>query len=526
VADNAQAPPPDQVADDEVWALVGAEVSALPEQYRAPLVLCYLEGRTNDQAARELGWAPGSMSYRLARARERLQARLARRGVMLSAAGAMAVLADQVATAEVPAALSEATLRTTLLLLAGRVPSAVLSAQAAALAEGALHGLAATRLKSAAALLAVCVAATVGGVAWYRTGPSDPLPPSESPSAVGDWSLAVEQRVQQLQPTRDERRIDDIGWARDIRTAKRLAREHQRPVFLFVHEGRIGTGRCGGSAFNLRAHSLADERIIAQLNSAYVPVYAATDGFDKEGINSDAEREERQRLTQEALDKKLYAGQDCIFLLAADGTLVDTMPIRLARQPELLRARLEQIAERLQSVRGSPVVKPTPQSVPPRASGDTLILHLTARTSRRDAWCEFPAEDWLVLFPEQWARLLPAEVTAGHSWKIDSQLSALLLSHCYPQTENNELCQDRFERCQLNAEVVAVRDGTARLRLEGQVRMIHRFYPDRDYYTVDATLTGFVDVDVAARRVGALRLVTEKATYGPWRFDVAIRSVP
>lgn len=54
----------------------------------------------------------------------------------------------------------------------------------------------------------------------------------------------VEQRVRELQPTAKEKRFDQIGWADDIRDAKRLAAEHTRPVFLFTHDGRINIGRC------------------------------------------------------------------------------------------------------------------------------------------------------------------------------------------------------------------------------------------------------------------------------------------
>lgn len=61
--------------------------------------------------------------------------------------------------------------------------------------------------------------------------------------AAPDYSW-VTQRVQELQPTSKEKRFDEIGWASDIRDAKRLAREHQRPVFLFTHDGRINIGRC------------------------------------------------------------------------------------------------------------------------------------------------------------------------------------------------------------------------------------------------------------------------------------------
>ena len=54
----------------------------------------------------------------------------------------------------------------------------------------------------------------------------------------------VEQRVQEIQPKPEERRLDEIGWAKDIRDALRLAKMHNRPVFLFTHDGRINTGRC------------------------------------------------------------------------------------------------------------------------------------------------------------------------------------------------------------------------------------------------------------------------------------------
>jgi hypothetical protein len=67
--------------------------------------------------------------------------------------------------------------------------------------------------------------------------PSPAAPPDRNPS----W---VEQRVQQWQPTARERQWEKIGWASDIRTAERLAREHGRPVFLFTHDGHLGVGRC------------------------------------------------------------------------------------------------------------------------------------------------------------------------------------------------------------------------------------------------------------------------------------------
>jgi hypothetical protein len=54
----------------------------------------------------------------------------------------------------------------------------------------------------------------------------------------------IDERVAALQPTADERRIEQIGWARDIGSALRLGREHGRPVFLFTMDGRFSIGRC------------------------------------------------------------------------------------------------------------------------------------------------------------------------------------------------------------------------------------------------------------------------------------------
>jgi hypothetical protein len=54
----------------------------------------------------------------------------------------------------------------------------------------------------------------------------------------------VDQRVKEWQPTAEEKRFDEIGWAKDIRAAEKLAKENNRPVFLFTHEGRMNIGRC------------------------------------------------------------------------------------------------------------------------------------------------------------------------------------------------------------------------------------------------------------------------------------------
>jgi hypothetical protein len=66
----------------------------------------------------------------------------------------------------------------------------------------------------------------------------------KKPVADADLPKWVDERVKERQPTDAERRMDEIAWVKDIREAERLAKENNRPVFLFTHDGRMNVGRC------------------------------------------------------------------------------------------------------------------------------------------------------------------------------------------------------------------------------------------------------------------------------------------
>ena len=85
VADeHAEICPLTDLAERELHGVLDDELKSLPRHYRAPLELCYLEGKTNRQAADELGWPAGSMARRLAKARTILQRKLIQRGFVVA----------------------------------------------------------------------------------------------------------------------------------------------------------------------------------------------------------------------------------------------------------------------------------------------------------------------------------------------------------------------------------------------------------------------------------------------------------
>ena len=170
-ASMPKAEPASDTTNRELRSVLDEEISNLPEKYRAPLVLCYLQGKTYTEAARILGWADGTVSGRLARARTLLRARLLKRGLTLSTATLAALLTRHAAqAATVPATLASTTIKAALLVAAGNTLAATVSTQAAALTEGVLQAMFLTKLKIATAVvLALAVVGMGGSMFTYNT---------------------------------------------------------------------------------------------------------------------------------------------------------------------------------------------------------------------------------------------------------------------------------------------------------------------------------------------------------------------
>jgi RNA polymerase sigma factor (sigma-70 family) len=168
---SAAAPTPD-LSWREAAAVLHEELDRLPDRYRLPLILCYLDGLSRDEAADRLGWKPGSVKAGLERGRERLRARLERRGVTLTA-GLLVAVAGLAA----PAAAATPDL----VAAAVRAAEGTASAPILELARTPMTGFGtkAKFLLGAAVAAGVCV----GLLASVPTGPRSE-PPREKPTAA------------------------------------------------------------------------------------------------------------------------------------------------------------------------------------------------------------------------------------------------------------------------------------------------------------------------------------------------------
>ncbi len=166
---------------DDLSPVIHQELARLPDQFRAAVVLCCLEGLSQQQAATQLGWPLGTLQSRLARGREQLRAKLTRRGIAPSGTLLAALLSSESTRAAFPAPLASSTIRMAVHHASGKAAGAAATASPVILlTQGVLKTMVLQKLKLALTLiLAVAITAAGAGVWAHQTSQADSDPQFE-----------------------------------------------------------------------------------------------------------------------------------------------------------------------------------------------------------------------------------------------------------------------------------------------------------------------------------------------------------
>jgi RNA polymerase sigma factor (sigma-70 family) len=225
--------PSEALEERELRGVLDEEIARLPERFRRPVVLCYFEGLTHQEAARRLRCPLGTVNSRLATARERLRERLTRRG-LAPTAGVLGVLAfaagaEAGVSPEVPTSLLESTVRAAFQFTHGSASAAcTISATALALAKGVLNSMFLTKLKIATAVLSAAGIVFLGAglIAGQVASDNGSSPPAANSAPAPDAKRA-ESDIRQI--LREAARVaasaeDDLSKAQ---TLCQIAREQR-----------------------------------------------------------------------------------------------------------------------------------------------------------------------------------------------------------------------------------------------------------------------------------------------------------
>jgi RNA polymerase sigma factor (sigma-70 family) len=247
---------------DELGPALHQELGRLPGRFRDVAVLCYLEGRTHEEAAQRLGCPVGTVKSRLAGARLRLRRGLARRGLAPSAGLLSAALAAESAeaAAALPVVLSEATIQAVMRVAARQAAAGVAPAGVLTLTEGVLKAMLLNKLKLAAAATIALGLVGVGVVSAQQAATSTSTPAPAEPDRLREVERKLDRLIETLERSQPRYPTPEVHFvpptvtspaavqpaSTDVKPGQ-VSGVYARP--LDVPEVHSSNGPSGGAAF-------------------------------------------------------------------------------------------------------------------------------------------------------------------------------------------------------------------------------------------------------------------------------------
>jgi RNA polymerase sigma factor (sigma-70 family) len=288
----------------ELRSMLDEEIQRLPERFRLPVVLCYLEGLTHEEAAQRLGCPLGTVNSRLATARERLRDRLTRRGLASTAGLLSALVLSRGAPAgvllDVPAPLVHSTVQAALQFAQGpAVAAGTVSATAFALAKGVLTSMFFTKLKTLAAVVLAAGTVVIGAgvIAGQEANEKKAAPPTEvksAPDAVPEKAVSQAAETDLRQILREAARVaitaeDDFSKAqtlRDIAKEQLAAGDREAARVNFQTAAQTVRGLTGAKSTIAVGRSMFSEASGRAFPLAEIAIAQADAGFGADAIET------------------------------------------------------------------------------------------------------------------------------------------------------------------------------------------------------------------------------------------------
>lgn len=531
----------------DLQPLLDDAVNRLPEKYRRPIVLCCLQGKSNEEAARELGCPVGTVGTRLSRARERLRAMLTRRGVAVPAAALSVALEPTLASAALPPELFRSTLQSGMLLAAGQTAGAFTPA-VATVAGDVLRGMAMARVRSAVAALALLVVCTGAGWLTFRAvaqSAAAPLPGEACPDALVPADEArFSQAHRLLKPQPGESRWLEANWLTSVWEARRRAAAEGKPIFLVVAGKDSPLGPCSWNGRLFRIPSAWSPDRLRLINEHFVPVADVGDLLMK---RQDAEGQ----FIRDDCRLKFITQAGYVVCLTAGGKVLGSDPVKAWEAFQQLPA-----AERAPgavSVGDAGNVDAASEWPQPPANG--LILKIYARplgqeadgTLRHARGAEFMSEnpraedmqiqlaaspDFLWLRQDEWQQLVPADPRVGVELPVPAPLARrLFCCHLVPARIYNmggTWGAHQVRAGELRLRVEEVTKDTVRMRLEGAAHLGAAYDPalslEQQELGYEAQLLGYVTYDRQRKVFARFDLTALGEVYG--RMPVGAPATP